>query len=78
MFEFLFSKSENQRIKKLETRVNELEAALFETTEMLKRLAALSLQTGRELESLSEYVKLQEKRSKVPSILPKKPDDFYN
>lgn len=73
----LFGTGENQRVKKLEARVKELEGALLEMSEMLKKVASLSLQTGRELEGLSEYVKRQERVSRTATPA-KKTDDFYN
>lgn len=78
MFEFLFSRSDSHRVKKLENRVSELETALRETTELLKKIASLSLQTARELEFLTEHVRKIEQRNRPPDLAAKKSNDFYN
>jgi len=77
IFDSFFGNRESKRVMELEKRVSDLESELIKATLVLKQLAELSLQTGKELENLSEYIRRKE--AKVPIInTPKKPDDFYN
>jgi len=77
IFSVFFGRNESKRISQLERKVEELEAAVFETTRMLKQLASLSLQTAKEVEILAEHIKHLDNKPK-PSVFPKKNDDFYN
>jgi phage shock protein A len=77
-FDVFFKKREDDRVKQLERRVEDLEKALVDLSSNFRKLASLSLKTGEELENLANYIKRNEKNASihVPSI--KKSDDFYN
>lgn len=78
LFNAFFRKKEDERVRKLEKRVEDLENALLEFSVNFKRLAALSLKTGEELHGLVEHVSRLERAAMPQSVHNKKTDDFYN
>ncbi len=68
-------RKEESREKILEKRIEVLEKNLFETAKNLKMVADLSLRMGRELEAISNYIKLNNKQRPLTKT---QDDDFYN
>jgi hypothetical protein len=77
-FDVFFKKREDDRVRQLERRVEDLEKTLIDLTSNFRKLASLSLKTGEELENLANYIKRNEKNVSVHFPTTKKPDDFYN
>jgi len=77
-FDIFFKRKEDERVKQLEKRVEDLERALVEFSVNFRKLASLSLKTGEELENLLNYVKRNEGSAKMQVGPSKKSDDFYN
>jgi len=68
-------RKEESREKILEKRIEALEKNLFETAKSLKMFADLSLRMGRELEAISNHIKLNNKQRPLAKT---QDDDFYN
>lgn len=77
MLSVLLGRRDDDRVKQLEKKVSDLEAALLEVTYNFKKLTALSLRLGEEVDNLAQHIKSKEKSSIHTSHL-KKNDDFYN
>ena len=73
----LLGRNDDDRIKRLEKKVEDLETALLEITFNFKKLTALSLRLGEEVDNLAQHVKSKDKRGS-PTVQLKKTDDFYN
>jgi len=73
----LLGRNDDGRIERLEKKVEELEAVLLEVTLNIRKLAALSIRLGEEVDNLAQHVKSKEMRGS-PTNQMKKTDDFYN
>ena len=73
----LLGRNDDGRIERLEKKVEELEAVLLEVTLNIRKLAALSIRLGEEVDNLAQHVKSKDKRGS-PTVQLKKTDDFYN
>lgn len=78
IFNFLPGRSDSEKVKLLEKRVDDLESTLLEVTYNFKKLASLSLKLGEELENLVQHVRDREKPAAFSARPKNKPEDFYN
>jgi len=78
IFDVFFRKREDERVKQLEKRVQDLETVVLEMSANFRKLASLSLRTGEELDNLANYIKRRESGVTLSVTPVKKSDDFYN